>query len=242
MYSTQRPAVSADLFSSMILAFTHSILTTLRLYYEHMRIAVIAASGRSGQAFVKEALAAGHTVHAGIRGENPFEPDENLKVMQCEATDVKQVTALIDRCDAVVSLIGHVKGSPDFVQSDAMKTLVKAMEVAGVKRLVSLTGVGVWVPGDRFRLMVNLLNRLSAMAGVKRFEDGIRHVRILEASKLEFTVLRVLLLTSGEPGKFTLRPHGFAKVPTPRREVARAILQVLRHDWFIREYPVVGRH
>jgi uncharacterized protein YbjT (DUF2867 family) len=207
-----------------------------------MRIAVIAASGRSGQAFVREALAAGHTVHAGIRGENPFEPSDTLKVLQCDATDLEQVTALIDRCDAVVSLIGHVKGSSDFVQSDATKTLVRAMEVAGIKRLVSLTGVGVWVPGDRFRLFVNLLNRLSALVGVKRFEDGIRHVKILKASKLDFTVLRVLLLTSGEPGKFTLRAHGFAKVPTPRREVAQAILQVLRHEWFIREYPVVGRH
>lgn len=206
-----------------------------------MRIAVIAASGRSGRAFVREALAAGHSVRAGIRGENPFEQHENLTVLQCDATDLHQVTMLIDRCDAVVSLIGHVKGSDEFVQTKATTALVTAMDVAGISRFVSLTGVGVWVPGDRFEWLIGLLNKLSAKVGIKRFEDGIRHVQVLRRSDLEFTVVRALLLTNGKPGRFRLKPHGFAKAPTPRREVARAILQVLRHDSFIREYPVITR-
>lgn len=205
-----------------------------------MKIAVIAAHGRSGRAFVQEVLAAGHTVVAGIRGDNPFQSHQRLKVMQCDATNISEVTSLIERADAVVSLIGHVKGSHDFVQSDATATLLRAMEVAGVKRIVSLTGAGVWVPGDKFEQPIELLNAVSRKFGVKRFNDGIRHVRLLQASHTEWTVMRVLLLTNGTPGKFRLKAHGFAKVPTARREVARAILQVLERGTFVREHPVVS--
>ena len=205
-----------------------------------MQIAVIAAQGRSGQAFVKEALAAGHTVRAGVRGDSPFKEDKNLTIVQCDATDVSQVTQLIDHCDAVVSLIGHVKGSSDFVQAEATEAIVTAMEVAGVKRFVSLTGVGVWVQGDRFKGPINILNAISAKLGVKRFDDGVKHVEVLHASTLDWTVMRVLLLSDGEPGAFKLTPHGFAKVPTPRREVARAILEVLEQASFIRQYPVIS--
>ena len=206
-----------------------------------MRIAVIAASGRSGRAFVQEALADGHTIHAGIRGENPFEQDDNLKVFQCDATNVSEVTKLIEHCDAVVSLIGHVKGSDSFVQTKAITAIAHAMEVAGIKRLVSLTGTGVWVKGDGFKHGLSILNTISRWFGVKRFDDGVAHAAVLEKTNLDWTIVRVLLLTDGEPGRFSLKPHGMAKVPTPRREVATAILRVLHDDSFIREYPVIRR-
>jgi putative NADH-flavin reductase len=206
-----------------------------------MKIAVIAAQGRAGQAFVQEALAAGHAVHAGIRGEDRFKTQNNLVTMQCEATDVGEVTKLIDKCDAVVSLLGHVKGSDEFVQTKATETIITAMEVAGISRFVSLTGTGVWVEGDRFEGLIKLLNKVSAKFGVKRFDDGIKHVKVLHDSNLDWTIVRVALLTDGEPGKFKLTPHGPVKIPTPRREVARAILQTLEEGSFVRKYPVVSR-
>lgn len=206
-----------------------------------MRIAVIAANGRSGQAFVHEALAAGHIVHAGIRGQNPFKAHERLKVFQCDATEISQVTKLIERCDAVVSLLGHVKGSDAFVQTAAIRTIARAMEVAGLKRIVSLTGTGVWVEGDRFKKTLDVLNMVSRWFGVKRFDDGIAHVKVLQGSDLDWTVLRVTLLTDGEPGHFGFKKHGLAKIPTPRREVALAILRILHDGSFIRGYPVITR-
>jgi nucleoside-diphosphate-sugar epimerase len=207
-----------------------------------MRIAVIAASGRSGQAFVREALASGHQIHAGIRGQNPFDQTQNLKVFQCDATNISQVTALIERCDAVVSLIGHIKGSDPFVQTAATKTLVRAAEAAGVRRAVSLTGVGV---GTRHRWLKKPLAIVAELMGrilkIDRLRDGIAHAQVLEKSDLDWTVLKVMLLSDGQPGKFRLKAKGLVKVPTPRREVARAILQLLERGTFIREYPVVAK-
>jgi putative NADH-flavin reductase len=206
-----------------------------------MRIAVIAAHGRSGQAFVTEALAAGHQVRAGVRGANPFAPHERLLVVQCDATNKQQVTRLIDHCDAVVSLIGHVKGSDNLVQTNAITTVVEAMEVAGVERLISLTGVGVWAPGDKLKPFIDVANWFAARVGVKRFDDGIAHAKVLESSNLKWTILRVLLLTNGKPGKFRLKCNGLVKIPTPRREVARAILQLLERQSFVCRYPIISR-
>jgi putative NADH-flavin reductase len=75
-----------------------------------MIIAVIAANGRSGQAFVEAALNRGHTVRAGIHGTNPFAEREGLIVMSCDATNKAEVLALIQGSTAVVSLIGHDAG------------------------------------------------------------------------------------------------------------------------------------
>ncbi|MDQ5932687.1 MAG: hypothetical protein QG649_772 [Patescibacteria group bacterium] len=206
-----------------------------------MKIAVIAAHGRSGQAFVREALAAGHHVRAGIRGPSPFKSNNKLQTIECDATNIEEVTRLIDRCDAVVSLIGHVKGSKSDVQTTATNTIVRAMQVAGIRRFVSLTGVGVWVPGDRFKSFIDISNWLAARVGVKRFDDGIEHARVLRASPLDWTVLRVALLTDGQPGKFSLKTNGLVKIPTPRREVSRAILRVLERNEFVKESPVITR-
>lgn len=206
-----------------------------------MKLAVIAASGRSGRAFVHEALAAGHVVQAGARSASPFEPHEGLTVMPCDATDVTQVSQLIEGCDAVVSLIGHVKGSQDFVQRDATKAIVTAMDTHGIKRFVSLTGVGVSTGGSRYDGLIKSISKISFKIGIKRFEDGIAHTKVLEASDLDWTVLKVLLLTNGDPGEFGLSTTGKVKAPTPRREVARAILKLLEDGSFIRAYPVVTK-
>ena len=46
-----------------------------RFYFKHaMKIAVIAANGRAGKAFVETALAAGHSVRAGVFGKSYLEP------------------------------------------------------------------------------------------------------------------------------------------------------------------------
>ncbi len=207
-----------------------------------MRIAVIAASGRSGQAFVREALKAGHTVHAGVRGTNPFARDDNLKIFQCDATNIAEVTTLIERCDAVVSLIGHVKGSDPFVQTAATKTLVRAAEAAGVNRVVSLTGVGVGTQHEWLKKALALIAEfMGRILKVDRLRDGIAHAHVFERSDLDWTVLKVLLLSDGEPGEFRLRARGVVKAPTPRREVARAVLQILERRSFVREYPIISK-
>ncbi|MEO8863248.1 MAG: NAD(P)H-binding protein, partial [Candidatus Saccharimonadales bacterium] len=105
-----------------------------------MNIAVIAANGRSGQAFVKAALKAGHQIQAGVHNSSNLKPRAGLTIQACDATLEQDVLKLVEGQDAVVSFIGHVRGSPPNVQTNAIKTVISAMDKLGLKRLVSLTG------------------------------------------------------------------------------------------------------
>lgn len=206
-----------------------------------MKIAVIAANGRSGQAFVQKALSAGHVVHGGILGKN-FLPDHpNLTAINCDATKPDDVKKLIDGCDTVVSLIGHVKGSPAQVQTQAISVALDTMKSTGITRIVSLTGTGVRFPGDKITLLDRFLNLGISIVDPNRVKDGIDHVKLLEHSDIDWTVIRVLKLQNVAEKPFTLRENGPTKPYVGRDEVASAILQVLEQNSFIQKAPIISK-
>lgn len=205
-----------------------------------LRIAVIAANGRSGQAFVRAALKAGHEVTAGIRGEDTMAKHPRLSVMMCDAMNPSDIEQLLAGQDAVVSLIGHVKGSPADLQTTATIHAVNAMKKQGVKRIVSLTGTGARQPGDKVTLIDRLITLGVRMFDPQRLHDGATHIKVLEDSELDWTVIRVSKLSNAKAGAFRLTPHGPAKLQVSRDEVAKAILEVLKDKTFVQESPIVS--
>lgn len=206
-----------------------------------MKIAVIAANGRSGRAFVEEALAAGHTIRAGVHGNADLPARESLTTVPCDATRAEDLKALLKGQDAVVSFIGHVKGSPAWVQTDAMKVLVEVMESMGLKRVVSLTGTGVRFPGDHISLIDYVLNMAVSVIDPERVKDGKQHVEVLKQSNCDWTIIRVLKLQNVAPKPFTLRENGPTKWVVGRQEVAKTVLEVLEGNSFVHKAPIIGR-
>ena len=206
-----------------------------------MKIAVIAANGRSGKVFVEQALAAGHSIRAGVRGEGIPAEHPNLTIVPCDATNAQDVERLIKGQDIVISFIGHVKNSPARVQTEAMRTLERAMTKQGITRLVSLTGTGVRMPGDKIGLVDWFLNTSIRYIDPARIQDGKDHVAFLQQSSLDWTVIRVLKLQNIAPKPFTLRSHGPTKWVVGREEVAQAALQVIEEKSFIKDAPIISR-
>lgn len=206
-----------------------------------MKIAVIAANGRSGQAFVEAALTAGHSISAGVRGKNYLKSHPNLTVVECDATNETQLDNLLSGQEAVASFIGHVKGSEPNVQTIAIQKVVDVMKSLGVKRLISLTGTGVRFPGDKISLIDRFLNLSISIIDPARVKDGKNHAEVLKASDLDWTVIRVLKLQNVPPKPFTLREHGPTKWYVGRAEVAQAVLQVLEQSSFVKKAPIIGK-
>ena len=206
-----------------------------------MHIAVIAANGRSGQAFVRAALAAGHTVRAGVYKNNQLEPAGGLEIVHCDATQSEDLRQLLRAQDAVVSLIGHVKGSPANVQADAIQKVIEVMSELGIRRVVSLTGTGVRMPNDQITLIDRILNLSISLIDPARIHDGRRHVALLQASTLDWTVIRVLKLQNVSVKPFSLKLSGPTKIYVGRGEVAQAILQVLEQGSFVRQAPIIAK-
>ena len=206
-----------------------------------MKIAVLAANGRSGRVFIEHALAAGHEIRAGVYHTNTLTPHAHLEIQHCDAGSRDDVRALLKGADAVVSFIGHVKGSDHRVQRDAMNVLVPAMREGGIRRVISLTGTGVRFPGDIIGLVDRFLNFGVAMVDPDRVQDGIEHVEILKASNLDWTILRVLKLQDFKSRPFVLAEHGPTRWFVNRNEVAQAVLQVLREQSFIQAAPILSK-
>ncbi|HEX7633550.1 MAG TPA: NAD(P)H-binding protein [Candidatus Saccharimonadales bacterium] len=206
-----------------------------------MTIAVIAANGRTGQAFVHRAVNAGYKVHAGIHSHNTLASHPNLVVMQCDGTQEDQVRALLNGADVVVSLIGHVRHSPKRVQTETIRNVIKVMQENGSTRLVSLTGTGVRFPGDKVSLRDRFLNALLHIVQPPRVKDGIEHAKLIQASGLEWTILRVLRLQNRTPKPYVLLEHGPTKASVSREEVAVALMQILEQHSFVQQAPMIGR-
>lgn len=206
-----------------------------------MKFAVIAANGRTGRAFVQVALSAGHQVRAGVHNGNSLDESLGLTLVDCDATIESDVSKLIQGQDAVVSFIGHVRGSTANVQTDAIKVIVSAMDKAGLKRLVSLTGTGVRVPGDKITLTDRILNFSIGVIDPKRVADGRNHATVLMDSGLDWTIVRVLKLTNGKSRPFTLCANGPTKEFVSRTEVALAVLEVLEQNSFVHQTPIIGK-
>lgn len=206
-----------------------------------MKIAVIGANGRSGNAFVQTALEAGHTIRAGVRGNHHFDTHPQLEIMTCDATNSDDLHRLLSGQDVVVSLIGHVKNSPADVQTDAMTKLIATMNDYHMTRVVSLTGTGVRFPGDRITLLDKILNVGVKLVDPKRINDGIHFVEELKKSDLDWTLIRVLKLQNTASKPYVLDDHGPTRLFVNRHEVAEAILTVLTDGSFVRRAPIISR-
>ena len=206
-----------------------------------MNIAVIAANGRLGKEFVKAALKAGHSVRAGVRGENTLEPHPQLEVVNCDATNLDELKVLFQNQEVVVSAIGHVKGSAPDVQTIAAEAIVTAMDQLGIKRYVDVTGTGVRFLGEKISLVDRFLNLGVEVVDKYRVKDGRDHQEVLKKSDLDWTTIRVLKLQNVAKAPFSLTPNGPTKWYVGREEVAEAMLQVIDEKSFIQQAPILSK-
>jgi putative NADH-flavin reductase len=206
-----------------------------------MTIGVFGANGKTGVLLVKEALERGHKVIAGVRGKHAFKTSEFLEIVPCDILNPEQVNSVVEKSDVITSVVGHVKGSPEFVQSEGISNIINSIEKLNKKRLVSLTGTGVRFKNDKITLIDRILNISINLIDPKRIADGKKHVQIIKDTNLEWTIVRVLKLQNTKALKFTLTENGPTKIYTSRHEVATAIIDVLENETFIKKAPIISK-
>ena len=206
-----------------------------------MVIAVLGSDGRSGRAFVRAALNNGHIIRAGYRNNAPSIEHENYIPIKCNGENPDEVALLIQDADAVLCLIGHVKGSHARTQTESIRNIIASMRKNNIKRLISLTGTGVRFPGDRPNSIDKVLNFSIKLIDPQRILDGIDHVEEIKYSDLDWTIVRVLKLQNTRPTSFRLTEGGPAKLITSRVEVAKACLEVLEKNEFMQKAPIISK-
>lgn len=207
-------------------------------------IAVFGADGRTGVPLVKELQERGYRVIASVYSEEgKHRLPGGVEVVVGDITDAHYVDSLVARADAVISVVGHIKGGDPRMQTRGMEHIVTAMQTHGKRRVVSLTGTGVRHEGDTPSLIDRAANTLISFIDPQRISDGIAHAEVLKTSGLDWTILRVLKLTEKEyeGSEYALTSGGPAELSTPRAKVAHMLVEVLADTRWFQHMPVSSR-
>ncbi|KAL8586252.1 hypothetical protein ACOMHN_003767 [Nucella lapillus] len=112
-----------------------------------MKIAVLGATGPTGQQVVQQALAKGYEVRALVRDPDKMAAQvqhEKLQIHKIDLTKAEDLIGPMTGTDTVLSSLGARGGiwTPCSLYTDTMPVILAAMRQAGVKRLVCVTSWG----------------------------------------------------------------------------------------------------
>ena len=114
------------------------------------------------------------------------------------------------------------------------------MQKYNLKRFISLTGTGARTTGDKPSLIDRILNQLVNFIDPIRISDGNKHVIAIKHSDLNWTILRVLVLTNGELNiNYKLNETGPSETLSSRKKVAKIMVDLLTDKEYIKKMPII---
>lgn len=166
----------------------------------------------------------------------------DVVVKKSNIIEYDSVLEAIRGSDAVISVLGHIKGSDPRMQTKGMVNVAKAMEEIGIKRLLSLTGTGARVSGDKPSILDRGLNYIVGMVDAERINDGVEHIEVLRRTNLDWTVVRVLKLgkSNEEINKYNLTDGGPAELLTSRKKAAKVLVDLVNNKEYIGKLPIIS--
>ena len=171
------------------------------------KVLVIGASKGIGLAVTKEALARGYRIRAMARtAETMPLAHDNLEKVNGSALSSEDVAAALAGVSTVVLTLGVALNpqtvlKPTTFFSRATAVIVSAMERAGVRRLVCVTGFG---SGDSRASMGTLESIPFRLVLGRVYDDKSVQEGIIEGSGLDWVIARPGILTNGAKGKYRI--------------------------------------
>lgn len=208
-----------------------------------MKIVVFGASRGVGLNVVEQALEAGHTVTAYVRSPEKFGvKHENLVVYKGDSTDATAVQEAIAGQEAVISTLGPTRPPVPHMMEISAKNIVAAMTGHGIRRLVTTTGGGVRQPEDQPKLVDHFFGFLLNLVAKDVLLDSTENVKVIQASDLEWTVVRFPRLTDGvRTGNYRVGYVGNdSGTQISRADGADFILKELTEKRWVRKAPLVS--
>jgi len=207
-------------------------------------IALFGATGKTGRRVLVQALAQGMSVRALARNPDKIAVvNDRLTVIRGDVLDPAAVDRVVAGSDAVISVVGHVKGSPADVQARGTRVIVEAMRRHGGRRIVTLSGGGLRAEGkDHPKLADRAILVLLKLLSGQVLADAQAHLEVLEHNALEWTVVRGPRLTEA-PGTGAYRVGwvgGDSTTSISRDDLAAFILTQVEDRRYVREMPFVS--
>ena len=209
-----------------------------------MKILVTGATGQTGQAIVRQALAAGHEVVALVRSEAKAVPLlPGAKLVVGDGRDAAALARAVDGCGSVISALGTrnvtlIKRVT--VNSESTRALVGAMKTTGVSRLVCITGLGAGDSAGHGGFLYDRIIKAFILRTI--YHDKDRQEAVVRTSGLDWVIVRPSVLTD-KPASGRIRAitdlTGFNGGAIPRADVAAFVLAQVGSDRWLRQSPLI---
>ena len=207
------------------------------------KIALFGATGQTGQKFLELAINRGYEVKVLVRDKAKLKTQNpKLTVIEGDVLNLQDVNNTIEGSNIVISLFGHVKGSPEWVQTNGTKNIVSAMQKYSVDRIISLSGGGLPFPEkDKPNFVDHLIRAIMKIAVPKVLNDAIAHADVLKASDKKWVIVRGPRLTNdARVGSYRVGWVGVnASTKISRSDLADFILTQVEDESFNFQMPFV---
>lgn len=206
-----------------------------------MIVVVFGANGRVGRLVVEGLLAQSHTVRAFVYSEaNGY--DARVTIIRGDVHDILTVDSALAGADVVVSCLGSWGTKSKDILTSGMRSIIPSMKRHGIRRIVSLTGADARAKRDTPDGIHRLSHFVLSIMAPKILADGEAHLRLLEQSDLDWTVIRspVMNEKGSDQYRITDRPS-MPWVTIHRHGVAHAMVEQIDSHDFLRTSPYMHR-
>ncbi|MEM7326796.1 MAG: NAD(P)H-binding protein [Actinomycetota bacterium] len=197
-----------------------------------MRVIVFGATGKTGQHVLRAALDGGHQVTAfGRSVERLDQSNPAQAVHKGDVFDGGAVAAAVAGHDAAIVCLGSTGLRDKTTLSAGTRAVIDALSAQGVGRLVVMSAAGVGSSWKQIPLLSKILFR-TMLRNV--FNDHVAQEAIVEASPLDWTIVRPAVLKDGDgTGAYTATNSGPITRIT-RSDVAQCLVDQLADTTYSR--------
>ena len=207
-----------------------------------MKLYILGGTGPTGQHLVSQALEQGHEITALVRTPSKIAfKSPKLTLITPDLFDSGAVAASMKGHQVVVSALGvGMTLRPHDLMNRAMASIIKAMQDAGLKRIVSLSAFGL---GESYHQASMLQKVFYKLMLNKIYEDKLRGEVQLRKSNLDWTLVYAVALSNGKrAGKYKvgerLPMKGMPRIS--RADVADFMLRQINSDEWVRKVPIIS--
>jgi len=209
-----------------------------------MKLVIFGSTGGTGRELLQRALEQGHTVTAFARNRAKVDiAHVNLTVAEGDVTDAAAVGDAVGGQEAVLCALGAPAFVRTTVRFDGTGQIVRAMERAGVRRLVCQSSLGIGDSRD-IRLPFYVKHIIIPVLLRHAFADHEKQERVVKESGLDWTIVRPATMTTG-PRTGAYR-HGISaadtglKIKISRADVADFMLEQLVDKTYLHQTPALS--
>ncbi len=193
-----------------------------------MRVLIFGATGGTGRELVLQALQKGYDVSAFVRTPSKLTiQTSRLHIVQGDLQRVSSIHSAIPGHDGVLSALGMRSLGPTTLLSDAAREIVRTMEAHGVRHILWESSLGIGKTRGQLGPLYNWVLIPLLLRHV--FADKERQEAIIQATRLEWTIVQPATLTNGprtgtyRAGRDAASGRRFAKIS--RADVADFMLR-----------------